>query len=161
RVARDGIRVVDAGSRNGSVVDGLRVLDAYARPDSLITVGATTLRLRLLADTVDLPLSTRTQFGGLLGASVAMRRGVAGLERLAATDRTVLVEAETGAGKELVAEALHDESPRSGGPFVVFDCSAVSASLMESELFGHARGAFTGATADRVGAFEAADGGTI
>ncbi len=161
RVERDGIRVADASSRNGTTVDGLRIVEAYARPDSLIVVGATTLRLRLLADTVDLPLSRRTRFGGLLGSSVAMRRVFALLERLAATDTTVLVEAETGAGKELVAEALHEESRRSGGPFIVFDCSAVSANLMESELFGHARGAFTGATADRIGAFEAADGGTI
>jgi len=161
RIERAGIRIIDAGSRNGTTVDGLRVLDAYARSDSLIVVGGTTLQLRLLADTVDLPLSTRTRFGGLLGASVAMRRVFAFLERLAATDTTVLIEAETGAGKELVAEALHDESPRSGGPFIVFDCSAVSANLMESELFGHMRGAFTGATVDRIGAFEAADGGTI
>ena len=161
RIDRDGLRVIDAGSRNGTTVDGLRVLDAFARPDSLIVVGATTLRLRLLSGTIDLPLSTRTRFGGLLGASVAMRRVFALLERLAATDTTVLVEAETGAGKELVAEALHDEGQRSGGPFVVFDCSAVSANLMESELFGHMRGAFTGATGDRIGAFEAAHGGTI
>ena len=161
RVDRDGIRIIDAGSRNGTTVDGLRILDAYARPDSLLSVGATTLRLRLLDGTIDLPLSTATRFGGLVGASVAMRRVFAILERVAPTDTTVLVEAETGTGKELVAEALHDESPRSAGPFVVFDCSAVSSSLMESELFGHARGAFTGATADRIGAFEAADGGTI
>jgi len=161
RIEHDGIRVIDAGSRNGTTVDGLRVRDAYARPDSLLVVGATTLRLRLLADTVSLPLSSRTRFGGLVGASVAMRRVFALLEKVAPTDTTVLVEGETGTGKELVAQALHDHSPRSSGPFVVFDCSAVSASLIESELFGHVRGAFTGATADRAGALEAADGGTI
>src|SRR6185436_1428630 len=70
-------------------------------------------------------------------------------------------EGETGTGKELAAEAIHDESRRAGGPFIVFDCSAVSASLIESELFGHMRGAFTGAVADRPGALEAADGGTL
>jgi transcriptional regulator with GAF, ATPase, and Fis domain len=161
RVEGPGVRVIDAGSRNGTTVDGLRVLDAYARPDSTIAIGKTGLRLRLLGDTVELPLSSRERFGGLWGTSAGMRRLFAILERVAATDATVLVEAETGTGKELVAEAIHEESRRAAGPFVVFDCSAVSATLMESELFGHVRGAFTGAIADRVGAFEAADGGTL
>ncbi len=160
-IERDGVRVIDAGSRNGTTVDGVRVRDAWARADSLIVLGGTTLRLRLLEGEIDLPLSTRARFGGLLGNSVAMRRVFAMLERIAVTDSTVLVEAETGTGKELVAEALHEEGPRASGPFVVFDCSAVSASLIESELFGHVRGAFTGAVADRAGAFEAADGGTL
>ncbi|MFN0250903.1 MAG: sigma 54-interacting transcriptional regulator [Kofleriaceae bacterium] len=160
-IERDGVRVIDGGSRNGTTVDGVRVRDAWARADSLIVLGSTTLRLRLLDGEIDLPLSTRARFGGLLGNSVAMRRVFAMLERIAVTDTTVLVEAETGTGKELVAEALHEEGPRASGPFVVFDCSAVSTNLIESELFGHVRGAFTGAVADRAGAFEAADGGTL
>jgi len=90
-----------------------------------------------------------------------MRQVFALLERVAPTQTTVLVDGETGTGKELVAEAIHEESPRAAGPFIVFDCSAVSSSLIESELFGHARGAFTGAVTDRAGAFELADGGTI
>jgi transcriptional regulator with GAF, ATPase, and Fis domain len=97
----------------------------------------------------------------MLGRSVAMRRVFAVLERISPTDTTVLIDGETGTGKELVAEAIHEESQRSGGPFVVFDCSAVSATLIESELFGHVRGSFTGAVGDRPGAFEAADGGTL
>jgi transcriptional regulator with GAF, ATPase, and Fis domain len=97
----------------------------------------------------------------LLGESIAMRRLFGLLEHVARTDATVLIEGETGTGKELIAEALHEESLRSGGPFVVFDCSGVQASVLESELFGHVRGAFTGAVADRVGAAEAADGGTL
>ncbi|MGE3763852.1 MAG: sigma 54-interacting transcriptional regulator [Kofleriaceae bacterium] len=160
-IERDGIRVIDVGSRNGTSVDGVRVRDAFARADSLLVLGNTTLRLRLLDGEIDLPLSTRSRFGGLLGGSVAMRRVFAMLERIAKTDTTVLVEAETGTGKELVAEALHEEGSRASGPFVVFDCSAVSTSLIESELFGHVRGAFTGAVADRAGAFEAADQGTL
>jgi transcriptional regulator with GAF, ATPase, and Fis domain len=161
RVEDAGIRVLDAGSRNGTTIDGLRVRDAWARSSSLIVAGATTLRVRLLDDMIDLPLSPRDHFGGLVGASVAMRQMFALLEKVAPSEATVLLEGETGTGKELAAEALHEESPRSAGPFVVLDCSAISASLIESELFGHIRGAFTGATADRAGALEAADGGTI
>ena len=161
RIEDAAIRVVDAGSRNGTRLDSIQVRDAYARPDSAIVIGATTLRLCMLDDMVELPLSHRDHFGRLLGGGVAMRRLFALLERIAPTDATVLIHGETGTGKELVAEAIHEESPRAAGAFVVFDCSAVSATLIESELFGHVRGSFTGAVADRPGAFEAADGGTL
>jgi DNA-binding NtrC family response regulator len=161
RIDRGRVRVLDAGSRNGTRLDGLTVRDADARPDSQIVIGNTTLRLRLLEATVSLPLSKRERFGGLLGTSVAMRRIFSILERVAPTDTPVLIEGETGTGKELAAEAIHEHSTRSSGPYVVFDCSAVSPSLIESELFGHVRGAFTGATAERIGAFEAASGGTL
>jgi transcriptional regulator with GAF, ATPase, and Fis domain len=161
RAGRDGLRVIDAGSRNGTTVDGVRVVDGYARQGSIVGLGTSTLRVMIGQGTVDLPLSPRERFGGLLGRSIAMRRLFTILERVAATDDAVLVEGETGTGKELVAEALHEEGARAGGPFVVFDCSAVAANLIESELFGHVRGAFTGATVDRAGAFEAADAGTL
>ncbi len=161
RIDLNEIRIVDCGSRNGTIVDGLRVADAFARPDSSIVLGATTLRLQLLADTVDVPLSSKTTFGGLIGTSIAMRQLFAVLDRVAPTETTVLIEGETGTGKELIAEAIHDYSPRADGPFIVFDCSAITPQLIESELFGHTKGAFTGAVADRIGAFEAADGGTL
>jgi transcriptional regulator with GAF, ATPase, and Fis domain len=161
RVEREAVRITDNASRNGTAVDGLWLLDGFARPDSSIAIGNTTLSLRLLDDTVELPLSSKTRYGPLLGRSVAMRRLFAVLERVAPTETTVLIEGETGTGKELVAEALHEGSRRADKPFVVFDCSAVSSQLIESELFGHVRGAFTGAVADRVGAFEAAHGGTL
>jgi transcriptional regulator with GAF, ATPase, and Fis domain len=161
RVESAGIRLLDAGSRNGTVLDGLRVRDAYARPDSSILIGNTTLRLRLLHDVIELPLSSRERFGALRGKSAAMRMVFTVLERVVSVDDTILIEGETGTGKELAAEAVHEESPRSGGPFVVFDCSAVAPSLLESELFGHVRGSFSGAVADREGAMEAADGGTL
>jgi DNA-binding NtrC family response regulator len=161
RIEGEAIRVVDAGSRNGTLLDSIQVHDAYARPDSLIVIGSSTLRLRMLRDVVELPLSGRERMGSLLGRSVAMRRVFALLERVAPTDTTLLIEGETGTGKELVAEAVHEESQRASGPFIVFDCSAVSATLIESELFGHLRGSFTGAVSDRAGAFEAADGGTL
>lgn len=161
RVEGEAIRVLDNKSRNGTLLDGVRVLDAYARPDSVLTLGATTLRLRLLDEAIDLPLSPRDRFGDLLGRSVAMRRMFSLLERVAPTDMTVLIEGETGTGKELVAEGIHQHSLRAGRPFVVFDCSAVSPTLIESELLGHKKGAFTDARADRPGRFEEADGGTL
>jgi len=161
RVERDAIRVLDAGSRNGTTIDGTQVRDAYARPDSLIVLGNTTLRLRMLADVVELPLSARDSFGRLLGRSIAMRRVFSVLERAASTDSTVLVEGETGTGKELVAAGLHEAGPRAAGPFVVFDCSAAAPTLIESALFGHVRGAFTGAVGERPGVFEEAHGGTL
>jgi transcriptional regulator with GAF, ATPase, and Fis domain len=161
RVEEGGLRVVDERSRNGTILDGVRVLDAFARPDSTIVLGSATLQLRLVDEMVELPLSSRDRFGALIGRSVVMRRLYSVLERIAPTDNTVLIEGETGTGKELVAEAIHDESPRAQESFVVVDCSAISASLIESELFGHMRGAFTGAVSDREGAFEAADGGTL
>jgi DNA-binding NtrC family response regulator len=90
-----------------------------------------------------------------------MREVFAILKRVAPTDATVLIEGESGTGKELVADALHKFGPRRSRPFVVFDCSAVPRELIESELFGHVRGAFTGAVRDRVGAMEEANGGTL
>jgi transcriptional regulator with GAF, ATPase, and Fis domain len=100
-------------------------------------------------------------FGDLLGKSTAMRQLFASLARIARSDLSVLIEGETGTGKELVAESIHRESARAGGPFIVFDCSAVAPTLIESELFGHERGAFTGAVAAHAGVFERAHGGTL
>ena len=156
-----GIRVVDAGSRNGTVLDGLRIRDAYARSDSQLVLGNSILRLAMSPDTIELPLSPHDHFGALIGQSVAMRRLFTLLERVAPTDSTLLITGETGTGKELAAEGIHEASGRAAGPFVVFDCSSVTASLVESELFGHLKGAFTGAINARAGAFESADGGTL
>ncbi|WP_437607061.1 sigma 54-interacting transcriptional regulator [Sorangium sp. So ce834] len=154
------LRVTDRVSRNGTAIDGTMIHDAYARPDSAIVIGGTTLRMRMLSDVVELPLSARDRFGRLLGRSVAMRRLFALLERVAPTDATLLIEGETGTGKELAAEAVHRASPRADRPFVVFDCSAVPEGAIEGELFGQVRGAYNGA-ALRVGRFEQADGGTL
>lgn len=161
RIEQDSIRVIDAGSRNGTRIDGTRVRDAYARADSLIRIGGTTLRLRMLADVVELPISSRESFGSLLGRSVAMRRVFSLLERVAPTNSSVLIEGESGTGKELAAAGIHETSLRAEGPFVVFDCSAAAPTLIESALFGHVRGAFTGALTDRPGIFEEAHGGTL
>jgi DNA-binding NtrC family response regulator len=161
RVELDAIRVIDEGSRNGTVLDGVRVREGWARPGSTLRLGDTTLCLRALDELLELPVSPRERMGGLLGKSLAMRRVFSLLEQIAPTDARVLVEGETGTGKELVAEALHRASRRADRPILVVDCSTMSPTLVASELFGHVRGSFTGAVGDRAGAFEAADGGTV
>jgi DNA-binding NtrC family response regulator len=145
--------VRDLGSSNGTL--------APLCDGAVLTLGRTQLRFELSPGHVRLPLSERTQFGRLRGQSAAMRAVFSVLERAARSDATVLLQGETGTGKDLAAESIHLESARGGGPFVVVDCAAIPATLLESELFGHERGAFTGATSARVGAFEAASGGTL
>jgi len=161
RLRGDSVSVRDLGSTNGTTVDGVRVIEAVLSPASHLRIGGTSIRATPFEEPVVIPLSPRTSFGGLIGASAAMREVFAILERVSGTEATVLVEGETGTGKELVAEGIHDHSTRAEGPFVPLDCGAVTASLMESELFGHVRGAFTGAVGDRQGVFEAAHGGTL
>ena len=156
-----GYRVRDLGSTNGTFVSGLRVGDAFVPPGSRIRVGQSELYLVPLGASVAVDLDDLDRFGGLVGGSLPMRRLYAAIRKLAPTDSTVLVSGETGTGKELVAEALHDGSPRRGGPLVVVDCGAVPLHLFENELFGHERGAFTGASTQAAGAFERAHGGTL
>src|SRR5262249_1870592 len=107
------------------------------------------------------PISSSERFGEALGRSIAIRALFATLERAAATSETILLLGESGTGKEVLASAIHANSPRKDGPFVVFDCSATAPNLIEAEPFGHARGAFTGATMARAGLLEQADKGTL
>jgi DNA-binding NtrC family response regulator len=158
---RDGIRIADSGSTNGVLVDGTRVRDADVGPGAVVRVGATTLRIEVGDDAIDVPLSPRDHLGELLGASTEMRRMYAIVERVAPTEATVLIQGETGSGKELVAREIHNMSRRAQGPFVAVDAGAIAPNVIESELFGHLRGAFSGAVGDRRGLFEEADGGTI
>jgi len=153
--------VHDLGSRNGTLIDAVPVREAYLRPGAILTLGRTQLRFEVGAQPVRVAISTREHFGAAAGRSLAMRRVFAVLERVAQSDVTVLLEGETGTGKELVAESIHTESARAEGPFVVVDCGAIPRDLLESELFGHEKGSFTGAVALRQGAFEAAAGGTV
>jgi DNA-binding NtrC family response regulator len=161
RIADDGAHVRDLDSRNGTVVDGVRVSDAFLRAGSLVKLGRVGLRFEFSAESNRLPVSSGNAFGKLVGASVAMRTAFALLERAAHSDVTVLLEGETGTGKGVAAEAIHRASTRASGPFLVVDCGAIPPNLLESELFGHEKGSFTGAVARRVGAFEEASGGTI
>ncbi len=161
RLERGRAAVHDVGSTNGTALDGVPVVHAYLRAGSQLRLGETLLRFEIGSEVNRLPLSEHTWFGSLLGRSVAMREVFARLEKAAASTATVLLEGETGTGKTQAAEALHREGPRRDKRFVVVDCSAIPATLLESELFGHERGAFTGAEARRAGAFEQADGGTL
>ena len=160
-VARDAVRIVDSGSTNGTFVDGVRIHDADLTAGATVRIGATALRVTLGEEPMLVHLSSRDRFGEVLGGSVEMRRLYALMERVASTEMTVLVQGETGTGKELVARSIHDASKRAKGPFVAVDCGAIAESLIESELFGHKRGAFSGAVADREGLFESAHGGTL
>ena len=161
RAGRHGLELSDLGSTNGTVLGGYRIRAALVEPGALLRAGQDVIRIDLLDEELLEPVSERDRFGEVIGASAAMRRLFAVLERFAGTDGTVLLEGETGTGKEILAEAIHQESPRRGGPFVVVDCGAIAPTLIESELFGHARGAFTGADRDRRGAVGAARGGTL
>jgi transcriptional regulator with GAF, ATPase, and Fis domain len=156
-----GIRVTDAGSTNGIMVGNAWVEDATFASAAQLELGDTTISMVPLSETVDREQLDANGFGDLLGRSPKMRELFADLTRIAAADLSLLIEGETGTGKELVAESVHTNSHRASAPFVVFDCSAVAPTLAESELFGHERGAFTGAVAPRAGVFEQADGGTI
>jgi transcriptional regulator with GAF, ATPase, and Fis domain len=151
----------DLGSTNGTRVAGVRVRQACLEDGSEIHIGATRLAFRVLAEPFRIELSGDATFERLIGRSVPMRELFALLARVAPSDASVLIQGETGTGKELVAHAIHERSLRKGKPFVIFDCGAVPPTLIESELFGHERGAFTGAVAARAGVFERADGGTI
>lgn len=153
--------VRDNGSTNGTHYQGSRIDRAIVPAGATLKVGRTSLRIQPQAEALELPPSPAHRFGELVGRSFAMRQVFAVLEHAAATDVTVLVEGETGTGKELAARAVHEASERRRGPFVAVDCGALPESLVDSELFGHVRGAFTGATADRKGAFARARGGTL
>jgi two-component system, NtrC family, response regulator HydG len=155
------MRITDLQSTNGTAVDGVTILGAYLRGGEVVRVGETALRVDRLAEQAPPVPSSADRFGRLIGGSLEMRRIYPLAQRLAGASVPVILEGETGTGKEVLAEALHEASPRSAGPYVVFDCTVVSPALIESELFGHERGAFTGAVSARKGVFEQAHGGTL
>ncbi len=157
-----GLRITDLESTNGTWLGAVRVYDVLVRGGEQFRIGESVLTVEPEAAAEPaLAPSPDDHFGALVGRSLAMRRLYPLLDRLAASDVPILVEGETGTGKEVLAEALHEHGPRASGPFVVFDCTTVPAGVLESELFGHERGAFTGAVASRKGVFEQAHQGTL
>jgi two-component system response regulator GlrR len=156
-----GVVLRDLGSKNGTLVGDLSVVEAWLPLGKKATIGGSTLVVRVAGAATILPLSTSARFGDAIGGSIPMRALFARLERAAATAETILLLGESGTGKELLARGIHDASPRRAGPFVVFDCGAVAPNLIESELFGFMKGAFTGAHQNRAGLLEQAHGGTL
>jgi transcriptional regulator with GAF, ATPase, and Fis domain len=157
----EGYEVADLGSSNGTFIGELRLGKAKVAGPVVLQLGQTTLRIAPGVGEHEVPASSARAFGPLLGRSLVMRELFAQLEEVARSDCAVLLQGETGVGKERVAEAIHQASAQTAGPFVVVDCAAMAVGLMESELFGHVRGAFTGAAEDRSGLIEKADGGTL
>jgi len=160
-IALDGprARITDLDSTNGTYVNAVPIAEAFLQGGELVRAGDTTIAVKSSG-----VVSARLHPARASAASSARARDAPHLpicERLALSDVPVILEGETGTGKELLAEAIHEASPRASGPFVVFDCTTSPPSLMEAKLFGHEKGAFTGAVASRAGVFEEADGGTL
>jgi two-component system nitrogen regulation response regulator GlnG len=154
------VAIRDLGSRNGTFVGGARVKEAWGGAGTIVTVGRSTMVCSAVEEAGD-DAETAPPLPRLAGASLAMRRVAAQVRRVARHSAPVLIAGESGTGKELVARALHDEGPRSPGPFVALNVAALPRELIESELFGHERGAFTGAVARRDGAFRDAERGSL
>jgi DNA-binding NtrC family response regulator len=157
----DGYRLRDLDSTNGTYCGDLRVKEVYLRPGTVFRVGHTQMRFEPMHDVVEIALSSADRFDRVIGSSIRMREIFASLERVAPSDLTCMVTGETGTGKEMIARGIHNASPRKQKPFIVLDCGAIPRDLIESTLFGHEKGSFTGAVGQHRGCFEQADKGTI
>ncbi|MCA9663708.1 MAG: sigma 54-interacting transcriptional regulator, partial [Myxococcales bacterium] len=147
RAAGGRFELRDLGSKNGTLFNGAAITTATVDAGATLRLGTTYIRIQPQPEGLVLPPSERRRLGELVGESLAMRELFAVLERAAESEVTVLLEGETGTGKELSAQAIHEHSARRKGPFVALDCGALPEGLVESELFGHVKGAFTGAMA--------------
>ncbi|HEX5659165.1 MAG TPA: sigma 54-interacting transcriptional regulator [Polyangiales bacterium] len=157
----NGFILRDLESTNGTWCGDVQVREVWIKHGQTIRAGTTVLRFEPLDAMVAIDTSARDSFHELVGRSVRMREIFALLERVGPTDLTVLIRGETGTGKELVARALHRASKRASHSLVVQDCSAIARELVESTLFGHEKGSFTGAIDRKLGCFETAERGTI
>ncbi|AKU97129.1 Response regulator of zinc sigma-54-dependent two-component system [Labilithrix luteola] len=155
------LRVSDVGSTNGTFVNGIRTVEAFLTGGETVRVGATVISVIRALNAATTPLPLETSFGSFIGASVAIRRLYPLCKKLVDAQVPLVIEGETGTGKEALAEAIHRAGPRADKPFVVFDCASVPPSLLEGALFGHEQGAYAGANLSRPGIFEEADGGTL
>jgi transcriptional regulator with GAF, ATPase, and Fis domain len=161
RLEEGRIEVKDLGSRNGTFLGEARLVSADVPLGAVLRIGKSQVGIHARWRLREVSPSTARHFGGLIGESVSIREVFAILERVAPTNVIVLIDGESGTGKELAARSVHDASAQRSGPYVVFDCGSVPSELAESELFGHKRGAFSGAVSDRAGAFQRAHGGTL
>lgn len=157
----DSFLLRDMQSTNGTYVNGTKVKEAYLAPGDVIKLGNTSIEFQAFSETAKIEPSSNESFGSMVAKSRKMRQIFGIMEKISPTFATVVIEGETGTGKDLVANGIHQNSTRKNKPFVVFDCSSVAPNLIESELFGHEKGSFTGAIKSRKGAFEEASGGTI
>jgi two-component system, NtrC family, response regulator HydG len=155
------VRVSDLGSKNGTRINGVKVIEAWVQGGETIQAGSTLFQLDRQSSGKKVALSPATSWGRMIGASTEMRRLYPLCEKLAQSDVPVIIEGDPGTGKELLAECLHEQGPRANGPFVVLDCTAVPAPLLESELLGYVASARPGATEGRPGVIERAHGGTL
>ncbi len=156
-----GLMIRDLDSTNGTLQGGLIIKEAMVTGTVTLEVGESRIRIKPLDESIEIPLSMKTSVGGLMGQSQQMRQIFAILERVAPSSMTILLEGESGTGKDVAAQAIHALSGRVGAPMVIVDCGAIPHTLIESEIFGHEKGSFTGASSTHIGAFEAADGGTL
>jgi transcriptional regulator with PAS, ATPase and Fis domain len=156
-----GFVLKDLDSTNGSFIGQVRLGQVTVGEPVDVRLGDTLIRITPLSDEVEVPLHSSEQYGSMVGRSSKMRAMFAQLEAIASSEATVLIEGETGTGKEMLAEEIHNRSSHKEGPFVVTDCGSIPEHLVESELFGHVKGSFTGASSDRTGAFELASDGTL
>jgi len=161
RAAPEGILVKDLGSTNGTSLGAFRIREGVVTAASDVVIGKTAMRIEPVPAAQKVNVGYMDRFGPLVGRSPRMRRVFGVLARVAPTPLSILVLGETGTGKELVARALHEASPRRGKPFVVVDCGSIPGTLAESLLFGHEKGSFTGATERRKGALAEAHEGTL
>src|SRR4029079_12379432 len=157
----NGYVLLDQRSTNGTFINKVRIREAFIKPGSILSFGQSQLRFNIQEEDVEIVPSRSDRCGGLIGANSKMREIYSIIEKIAPTATTVVIDGETGTGKEVVAQSIPSLSPRSRNELVVFDCGAVPPNLIESELFGHEKGSFTGAMMTRTGLFEQADGGTL
>ncbi|MCC6746214.1 MAG: sigma 54-interacting transcriptional regulator [Deltaproteobacteria bacterium] len=157
----EGYVLVDLGSTNGTFINRVRVREGYLKPGCTAQLGKVEVKFFFADEKVPIVPSRKERLGSMIGRNVKMREIYGIIEKIAPTGTTVIIEGETGTGKEVVAQTIHQLSDRADGPMMVFDCGAVPENLIESELFGHEKGSFTGAIMTRQGLFEMAHGGSL